>query len=72
MALDAAIALRLAQSGARVTLGARRLEALEVVQASINQSIGASDRVAIAQTDVTKREDVSTFLLWQLRLVALI
>lgn len=56
--IGAAIAARLATAGAKVALGARRLEALELVRADIAAKVGASDTVVVVQTDVTKREDV--------------
>ncbi|RLN87708.1 hypothetical protein BBJ28_00014901 [Nothophytophthora sp. Chile5] len=55
--IGAAIALQLAGAGASVALGARRLDALEAVQASIAASVGSSDGVLIVKTDVTKRDD---------------
>jgi NADP-dependent 3-hydroxy acid dehydrogenase YdfG len=55
----AAIARALASAGAKVALGARRLEALEDVKATIEAAVGAPGVVIIVKTDVTKREDVS-------------
>lgn len=55
----AAIARALASAGAKVALGARRLEALEDVKATIEATVGATGVVIIVKTDVTKREDVS-------------
>ncbi|RLN90914.1 hypothetical protein BBJ28_00000314 [Nothophytophthora sp. Chile5] len=55
--IGAAIALHLAGAGAKVALGARRVDALETVQASIAASVGSSDGVLIVKTDVTKRDD---------------
>lgn len=57
----AAIARALASAGAKVALGARRLEALEGVKAAIEAGVGVSDAVIIVKTDVTKRDDVSFF-----------
>ncbi|TYZ60597.1 hypothetical protein PybrP1_004541 [[Pythium] brassicae (nom. inval.)] len=56
--IGAAIASRLANAGAKVALGARRVDALELVRADIAAKVGASDGVVIVQTDVTKREDM--------------
>jgi NADP-dependent 3-hydroxy acid dehydrogenase YdfG len=52
-------------AGAKVVLGARRLDALEEVRASIGAKFGSSDAVVIVQTDVTKREDVRTGACWR-------
>ncbi|POM66658.1 Oxidoreductase [Phytophthora palmivora] len=60
--IGAAIALELATAGAKVALGARRLEALETVKTSIEEKIGASGAVVIVQTDVTKREEVQNLV----------
>uniref|UniRef100_K3X1X3 NADP-dependent 3-hydroxy acid dehydrogenase YdfG n=1 Tax=Globisporangium ultimum (strain ATCC 200006 / CBS 805.95 / DAOM BR144) TaxID=431595 RepID=K3X1X3_GLOUD len=56
--IGAAIAESLVGAGAKVVLGARRLDALEEVRASIGAKFGSSDAVVIVQTDVTKREDL--------------
>ncbi|TDH73500.1 hypothetical protein CCR75_003712 [Bremia lactucae] len=56
--IGAAIALELAQAGAKIVLGARRLEALETISTRISQSIGLENSVLIVQTDVTKRNEV--------------
>ncbi|EGZ25659.1 hypothetical protein PHYSODRAFT_297245 [Phytophthora sojae] len=60
--IGAAIALELAKAGAKVALGARRLEALEAVKASIEQKIGAGDSILLVQTDVTKRQEVQNLV----------
>jgi NADP-dependent 3-hydroxy acid dehydrogenase YdfG len=54
------IALALVKEGAKVVLGARRLEALEEVKASIVSSLGetSKERILLVKTDVSKREDV--------------
>lgn len=57
--IGAAIATSLASAGAKVVLGARRMDALEEVRAAVAAKCGSSDSVVIVQTDVTKREDVS-------------
>lgn len=59
---SAAIALELTAAGAKVALGARRLEALETVKTSIEQKIGANGGVLIVQTDVTKRQEVQNLV----------
>lgn len=51
-----ATALRLAESGARVVLGARRLERLEELASRITNAGG---EVAFAHTDVTQRDDLT-------------
>ncbi|KAG6974729.1 hypothetical protein JG688_00002907 [Phytophthora aleatoria] len=60
--IGAAIALELATAGAKVALGARRLEALETVKTNIEQKIGANGNVQIVQTDVTKRQEVQNLV----------
>ncbi|KAE8999931.1 hypothetical protein PR003_g18952 [Phytophthora rubi] len=60
--IGAAIALELASAGAKVALGARRLEALETVKANIEHKIGAGDNVLLVQTDVTKRQEVQNLV----------
>ncbi|KAG2524490.1 hypothetical protein BBO99_00002530 [Phytophthora kernoviae] len=60
--IGAAIALYLAQAGAKVALGARRLEALETVKTSIEDKIGANGSILIVQTDVTKRQEVQNLV----------
>ncbi|DAZ99590.1 TPA: hypothetical protein N0F65_001418 [Lagenidium giganteum] len=60
--IGAAIALALVTEGASVALGARRIEALEGVKAEIASATGAGDRVTLAQTDVTKREQVQALV----------
>ncbi|KUF98529.1 bZIP transcription factor 1 [Phytophthora nicotianae] len=57
-----AIALELATAGAKIALGARRLEALETVKTDIEQKIGAIGSVLIVQTDVTKRQEVQNLV----------
>lgn len=57
--IGAAIATCLACAGAKVVLGARRMDALEQVRAAVAAKCGSSDAVMIVQTDVAKREDVS-------------
>ncbi|ETL30563.1 hypothetical protein L914_16418 [Phytophthora nicotianae] len=60
--IGAAIALELATAGAKIALGARRLEALETVKTDIEQKIGAIGSVLIVQTDVTKRQEVQNLV----------
>lgn len=58
--IGAAIATSLASAGAKVVLGARRMDALEEVRTAVAAKCGSSDAVVVVQTDVTKREDVSS------------
>lgn len=59
--IGAAIARALAEAGARVVIGARRLDELQRVKNDIEgQVIGAS--VMICKTDVTKRADVKALV----------
>ncbi|RQM15787.1 hypothetical protein DD237_002443 [Peronospora effusa] len=60
--IGAAIALELTAAGAKVALGARRLDALETVQTSIEQKLGANQDILIVKTDVTKREEVQNLV----------
>ncbi|CAH0480383.1 unnamed protein product [Peronospora belbahrii] len=60
--IGAAIALELTAAGAKVALGARRLEALETVKTSIEKKTGARGDVLIVQTDVTKRHEVQNLV----------
>ncbi|GAB9467392.1 Oxidoreductase [Globisporangium polare] len=56
--IGAAIATSLASAGAKVVLGARRMDALEEVRTAVAAKCGSSDAVVVVQTDVTKREDL--------------
>ncbi|CAI5724832.1 unnamed protein product [Hyaloperonospora brassicae] len=60
--IGAAIALELSVAGAKVVLGARRLEALEAVKTSIEQQTGSCGDILIVQTDVTKRQEVQALV----------
>lgn len=51
-----------AEGGCQGGAGARRLEALEAVKASIEQKIGAGDSILLVQTDVTKRQEVQNLV----------
>ncbi|KAG6578095.1 putative oxidoreductase [Phytophthora cinnamomi] len=60
--IGAAIALELAKAGAKVAIGARRLEALETVKSDIEEKVGDGGRVLVVVTDVTKREQVQSLV----------
>ncbi|CAI5724856.1 unnamed protein product [Hyaloperonospora brassicae] len=60
--IGAGIALELSVAGAKVVLGARRLEALEAVKTSIEQQTGSCGDILIVQTDVTKRQEVQALV----------
>lgn len=60
--MGAAIALELAKAGAKVAIGARRLEALETVKSEIEDKAGATGRVLAVQTDVTSREQMQNLV----------
>ncbi|KAL3666021.1 hypothetical protein V7S43_008814 [Phytophthora oleae] len=60
--IGAAIALELAKAGAKVVIGARRLEALEEVKANIEEKSGAKGNVLVVSTDVTSREQMQNLV----------
>ncbi|KAI9921921.1 hypothetical protein PsorP6_000741 [Peronosclerospora sorghi] len=60
--IGAAIAFELAAAGAKVALGARRLEALETVKTKIEQQLGDNGNILIIKTDVTQRQDVQNLV----------
>lgn len=59
--IGAAIAQALAAAGAKVVLGARRVEELEKVKNKIEAEIG-SDKVMVCKVDVTKRDEVKALV----------
>ncbi|ETI36957.1 hypothetical protein F441_16914 [Phytophthora nicotianae CJ01A1] len=60
--IGAAIALELVNAGAKVTIGARRLEALENVKADIEAKTGQSGNVLIVLADVTSPEQMQNLV----------
>lgn len=59
--IGAAIAMTLATAGAKVVLGARRVEELEKVKSKIEGVVG-SDMVIVCKADVTKRDEVKALV----------
>lgn len=59
--IGAAIADTLAAAGAKVVLGARRVDELEKVRCKIEAKVG-SDRVLSFKVDVTKRDEVKALV----------
>lgn len=59
--IGAAIAQTLAAAGAKVVLGARRIEELETVKNTIEAEVG-SDTVMVCKVDVTKRDEVKALV----------
>lgn len=59
--IGAAIAQTLAAAGAKVVLGARRIEELETVKGKIEAEVGR-DRVMVCKVDVTKRDEVKALV----------
>lgn len=59
--IGAAIAQTLATAGAKVVLGARRVEELEKVRSKIEAVVG-SDKVIVCKVDVTKRDEVKALV----------
>lgn len=59
--IGAAIADTLASAGARVVLGARRVDELEKVKCRIEAKVG-NDRVLSFKVDVTKRDEVKALV----------
>lgn len=59
--IGAAIAQTLASAGAKVVLGARRVDELEKVKSKIEAEVG-SGRVVMCKVDVTKRDEVKALV----------
>ena len=59
--IGAAIADTLASAGAKVMLGARRVDELEKVKCRIEAKVG-SDRILSFKVDVTKRDEVKALV----------
>lgn len=59
--IGAAIATALSRAGARVVIGARRLDELERVKSNIEKEVEGAN-VLVCKTDVTKRDEVKALV----------